>query len=68
MKRPSSSGKFKKQPRTHRVAIMLNDSELRAITHYCERYRMTNRSDMIRQTLMRAILKRFDKDSPTLFD
>ena len=67
-KRPSSSGKFRKQPRNHRVTVMLNDSELRTITKYCERYKMSNRSNMIRQTLMRAILKRFDKDSPTLFD
>ena len=42
--------KFHSQPerRKHRVSIMLNDSEKRA--------------------LMRNILKRFEKDSPTLFD
>ena len=60
--------KAKKQPRRNRISIMLNDSELRTVTRYCERYKYRNRSDMIRQTLLGAILKRFDKDSPTLFD
>ena len=64
----SSSGKFKRQPRNHPITVLLNDSELRTITRYCERYKYRNRSDMIRQTLIRAILKRLDKDSPTLFD
>lgn len=70
MKQPknSSSGKFKRQPRNHPITVLLNDSELRTITRYCERYKYRNRSDMIRQTLIRAILKRQDKDSPTLFD
>lgn len=64
----SSSRKFKRQPRNHPITVLLNDSELRTVTRYCERYKYRNRSDMIRQTLLGAILKRFDKDSPTLFD
>lgn len=56
------------QKRTHRVSIMLNDSEMRALEKYCERYTVSNRSRLIRETLMRDILKRFDKDNPTLFD
>ena len=54
--------------RTRRVSIMLNDSEMRALDRYCERYTVGNRSRLIRETLMREILKRFDKDNPTLFD
>ncbi len=54
--------------RTRRVSIMLNDSEMRALDRYCERYTVSNRSRLIRETLMREILKRFDKDNPTLFD
>jgi len=64
----SSNGKFKRQPRNHAVTVLLNDSEMRTITRYCERYKFRNRSDMVRQTLMRTILKKFDADSPTLFD
>lgn len=56
------------EPRKHRVSIMLNDSEMRALERYCDQYTVKNRSRLIRETLMRNILKRFDKDSPTLFD
>lgn len=47
---------------------MLNDSEMRALQKYCDRYTITNRSKLIRETLMHNILKRFDFDNPTLFD
>lgn len=57
-----------KQHRNHRVSIMLNDSEMRALQKYCDRYTITNRSKLIRETLMHNILKRFDLDNPTLFD
>ena len=60
--------KAKKQPRRNRISIMLNDSELRALNKYCDAYTLSNRSKLIRETLMRNILKRFDLDNPTLFD
>jgi hypothetical protein len=47
---------------------MLNDSEMRILERYCKQYTVSNRSKLIRETLMRTILKRFDTDSPTLFD
>ena len=47
---------------------MLNDSELRTLNRFCERYEVANRSRLIRETLMRALLKKMDKDQPTLFD
>ena len=68
METPRSSKKFTKEQRKNRVSIMLNDSELRALNRYCDQYTVKNRSRLIRETLMRAILKRFDKDNPTLFD
>lgn len=64
----SSDKKFAKQQRTHRVSIMLNDSEMRALNRFCDNYTVKNRSRLIRETLMRSILKRFDLDNPTLFD
>ena len=57
-----------KQRRNHRVSIMLNDSEMRALQKYCDRYTITNRIKLIRETLMHNIIKRFDLDNPTLFD
>lgn len=60
--------KHKPEPRKHRVSIMLNASEMRALERYCDKYTISNRSKLIRETLMKNILKRFDLDSPTLFD
>ncbi|MBQ8100382.1 MAG: hypothetical protein IJ169_03730 [Paludibacteraceae bacterium] len=60
--------KRNKARRINRVTIMLNDSEQRALDRYCLRYGVTNRSRLIRELLMKGILRRFDADSPTLFD
>ena len=57
-----------KAPRQHRVSILLNDSEQRALDRFCERYSVVNRSRLIRETLMRASLKKIENDQPTLFD
>lgn len=58
----------RKAPRIHRVSILLNESEQRALDRFCESYEVANRSRLIRETLMRAILKQIDHDQPTLFD
>lgn len=60
--------KPKKQERKNRVSIMLNDSELHVLQSFCDRYNVSNRSRLIRETLMKAILQKLDQDSPTLFD
>lgn len=59
---------MRKPKRAHRISILLNDSEMKALEKYCDRYTVSNRSKLIRETLMRNILKRFDTDNPTLFD
>lgn len=58
---------MKKAPRTNKVTILLNDAEQRVLNSFCERYHVKNRSKLIRETLVRAILKQLDKDNPTLF-
>lgn len=69
MSKPTPADKnHRKQQRKHRISILLNDSEMRTLQRYCDNYTVTNRSRLIRETLMRDILKRFDKDNPTLFD
>jgi metal-responsive CopG/Arc/MetJ family transcriptional regulator len=59
---------MKKQPREYKVSILLNESEVRILDRFCEKYGVSNRSHLIRETLMRAILKKIDSDQPTLFD
>jgi len=54
--------------RGNRFAVMLNDREMRALDIYCSRYRIRNRSEFFRETIMKAILKRFDDEHPTLWE
>jgi len=66
--KPTPAYRKKKQPRVFRVSLLLNESEKRALERYCDRYTVSNRSRLIRETLMRAILNRQENDQPTLFD
>jgi hypothetical protein len=54
--------------RGNRFTVMLNDREMRALDIYCSRYRIRNRSEFFRETIMKAILKRFDDEHPTLWE
>jgi hypothetical protein len=47
---------------------MLNNREARALGIYCSRYRVRNKSEFLRETIMRAILKRFEDEHPTLWE
>lgn len=57
-----------KAPREHRISILLNDKEQQMLDRFCEKYGISNRSRLIRETLIRAILKQLENDQPTLFD
>jgi metal-responsive CopG/Arc/MetJ family transcriptional regulator len=59
---------MQKQPREYRISLLLNEREQRILDRFCEKYGVSNRSRLIRETLMRAILKKLDSDQPTLFD
>jgi hypothetical protein len=54
--------------RTNRLSVMLNNRELRALGIYCSRYRVKNKSEFLRETVMKAILKRFEEEHPTLWE
>jgi len=47
---------------------MLNSREMRALGIYCDRYRVKNKSEFLRETIMKAILKRFEEEHPTLWE
>jgi len=47
---------------------MLNNRELRALGVYCNRFRIKNKSEFLRETIMKAILKRFEEEHPSLFE
>lgn len=54
--------------RTKRLSVMLNNREMRALGIYCSRYRVKNKSEFLRETVMKAILKRFEEEHPTLWE
>ncbi len=54
--------------RTHRENITLNDEEFKFLNRYMEKFKISNKSKFIRETLMRTIIVRFEEDHPTLFD
>jgi hypothetical protein len=62
------SSNRKRLHRIHRHEFMLNELENKALMRYISRYRVTNKSKFIRETLIRAVLRQFEEDSPTLFD
>jgi hypothetical protein len=47
---------------------MLNNREMRALGIFCKRYRVKNKSEFLRETIMKAILKRFEDEHPTLWE
>ena len=65
LKKPTA---IKKMLRTHKHFFSLNDQENKALNRYVAKYKVKNKSRFIRETLMVAILKKFDEDHPTLFD
>jgi len=54
--------------RTNRLSLMLNSREKKALGIYCNRYRVKNKSEFLRATIMKAILKRFEEEHPTLWE
>ena len=54
--------------RNNRLSLMLNKREMRALGIYCNRYRIRNKSGFLRETIMKAILKKFDEDHPSLWE
>lgn len=59
---------MQKEARKSRITILLNESEQRALDKFCAKYNITNRSRLVREALVRTILKKIENDQPTLFD
>jgi len=57
-----------KLKRTNSLTLKLNPREMRALNIYCKRYRVRNRSEFMRRTIMQTIIGRFDSDYPTLWE
>lgn len=53
--------------RKHRQVIYLNDSEMAAIQHYCEKFRVSAKGALYRKAIMEKILSELENNHPTLF-
>jgi hypothetical protein len=54
--------------RKHTLTAMLNDKEYNAFIKYCNRYKINNKSKIIREMVFGTIMQDYMKDYPTLFD
>lgn len=63
--RPLKRGEQK--PRTRRLVCLLTEDEERAITRHLNKYKISNRSAWVRETLLRSIFQRRMEDYPMLF-
>lgn len=54
--------------RVNRQAIMFNEREMKAINHYCDRFKVNNRSKFMREAIIVEILKKFEDNHPTLWE
>ncbi len=61
--------RFKRESlRVHKHMFVLNDAEEKMLNRFLEKYKVSNKSKFIRESIMTTILKKFDEDAPTLFD
>lgn len=54
--------------RKNKQSILFNNLELGAINHYCEQFKISNKSQFMREAIITEILKKFDRNYPTLWD
>ncbi|MBE6308845.1 MAG: hypothetical protein IJY98_05560 [Bacteroidaceae bacterium] len=67
--KPLKATTTRQQPTRHsRVVCLVSDEEMRIIDEYLKKYRITNKSNWMRETLLSFIYKSLETDYPTLFE
>ena len=56
------------QVRKKRIVALVSDEEDRLIENYLKKYKISNKSNLMRETLLAFIYKNLDEDYPTLFN
>ena len=68
-KQPTKKKQPKKEAkREHRVTFMLNDTEHNGIESFMRKYKITNKANWYRTTILTHIWKVLEADYPTLFN
>lgn len=56
------------EPRRHqRMVCLVSEEEMRIVDGYLEKYKITNKSRWLRETILMFIYKNMEEDYPTLF-
>lgn len=53
--------------RRQRMVCLMSDEEQRIVERYLEKYKITNKSRWLRETVLMFIYKKMEEDYPTLF-
>lgn len=53
--------------RSNRKSVFFNQQELAAIDEYCRRFKVSSRSALIRNSVMKHVLEGLEENHPTLF-
>ncbi|NDV58912.1 hypothetical protein [Bacteroides sp. 519] len=54
--------------RQQKMTCLLTEEELRIIERYLEKYKISNRSRWMRETLLASVMRKMEEDYPTLFN
>ena len=57
-----------KNHRTHRISFLLNEDEYKAVERHLSKYKITNKSNWYRKTILSHVLRVMEEDYPTLFN
>ncbi|MDR1054527.1 MAG: hypothetical protein LBL90_01585 [Prevotellaceae bacterium] len=63
----NSGPKLPCSTRKHRKTLMFNDKEMAVVQHFFKKYKIQNESKFFRETIIFTILRKTEKDHPTLF-
>ncbi len=53
--------------RRQRMVCLMSEEEMRMVDRYLEKYKITNKSRWLRETVLMFIYKKMNEDYPTLF-
>lgn len=56
-----------KEKRNHRITLMLNDTEYKAVQRHLQKYKIKNKSNWFRRTILAQIWLKLEDDYPMLF-
>ena len=54
-------------PGRQRMVCLMSEEEVRIVDRYLEKYKITNKSRWLRETILMFIHKNMEEDYPTLF-